>query len=235
MKKLIFAVLMLFSSFVFADRVDITNSWPTGAYCQQVTEFFKDGVIAHGTGYARSIKQLPVEYIELLRNHTPLPKDSMWNMGWDQLTKREQDFMSKRIFEGWDVAESFKAKNQELSLDLRDKLVQTYFEGCIAKRTKEQLRQRMAPGEKVNFITAASSEKVAKPSDEVCNELKADTEIIGESISNGDPMGDLAGLAARAEDISDERRARILEMIPRAYGWDGTFVSWQELEMKGCD
>lgn len=232
MKKLIFAVLMLFSGYAAADRVDTLESWDTAHYCMQTAEFYHAGADGNKSGYPRLIKQMPDYFIELLEHHTPLPKDAMWAMQWDQLNPREQEFQSSVVYLGWDDVQALKAK-VEVTDDMVDKMTNIYFQNCAQDRAK----QKVAPKLKVSFDVyprIASSEKIAKPNAMECDELIQDTDIIIGAIQEGITEEQLIGFAQASKELSPERLERILAQIKMAYGWDGDLQEWKERVTNGC-
>ncbi len=227
MKKLIFIALMLFSSLSFADRVDDLNAFGIQEYCEVTTRFFHGGVDGNQSGYARKLSQAKREFQELLEHGIPLPKDSMWVVGWDELTQREKDFMSGIAFQGWDAAQEFKNKGQEIDVS---KMTQIYFEGCAAKRAE----QRVKPGAKINFIQTASSEKIAKPSEEQCKDMIYDAATISENIMTEEyTQEEMEGFAKK--NLTGTRLDKVLEQIKSAYGWSGDIKEWYDSQVKGCD
>lgn len=139
MKKLIFAVLMLFSSIAFADRVDIIENSTDMDYCSSTTAMFHAGANARVGGVAREINELDKKYYPMIEHgFEGLPKDSMWVIGWDQMNDREKEFMKKKVFAGWDEADSILNKNASLTDEDLVGMAQIYFEGCMYQRTKEK-------------------------------------------------------------------------------------------------
>lgn len=216
-----------------ADRVDSLESRSVTDYCMQKAEFFHGGVNGFLYGRARKVSQPTPEIIELFEHGVPMPKDSMWVVEWNQLTDREKAFMEKVIFEGWDEAKKLSDSGTKPDID---RMTQTYFEGCLYKRTKET----HAPKTRVDLeteigIKVASSSAIAKPSKETCDEIRIDVKVIGEAVSDGVPEDDLMRHARMAPDLESDRLERILRQIKEAYAWDGPFQEWIDKELKGCD
>lgn len=238
-KKAVGIALMLFSTFAMADRIDELNGYNIQEYCSVTTRFFHGGADGNKSGYARKLGQVRPEFYEYLEHHVPLPKDSMWVTEWDQLSKKEQDFMAGITFEGWDAVQEFK--NKDIVPDV-DRMTQTYFEGCLAKRAASQVTPAPVHKDRINLRVAysddlrAQNEQFAKPTQETCDTIEFDTGVIGGAISDGMPMEELQAFAAKAiPELGTERYNRITRQIKEAYAWDGPFVEWIAKEMKGCN
>ena len=122
------------------DKVDVFKAMPMEQQCEGETEWFRDGAEHAVLGYARGIKEMPREYMEYLEHGIPLPKDSMWVMGWNLLTPKEQDFMKKYVFEGYDAATAILAKDHKITDEELDEMAQTYFDKCAYDKTQERVR-----------------------------------------------------------------------------------------------
>lgn len=253
MKKLIFAVLMLFSGYAAADRVDILESWDTAQYCMQTTEFYHAGADGNKSGYPRLIKTMPASFIELLEHHKPLPRDAMWAMQWDQLTPREQEFQGKIVYLGWDDVEALKA-HKEVTDDDVSKITNIYFQNCAQDRAKQKVAPKLkvesgtgvgSPSTKVDLYPStychegvtkiASSEKIAKPNVMECDELIQDTDIIIGAIQEGIGEDQLVEFAQSSKELSPERLERVIAQIKMAYHWDGDLQEWKERVTQGCN
>lgn len=228
-----------------ADRLDKLNAFPVTQYCMQVTDFFKNGMEARRDGYARKISQLTPEGAELLEHHQPLPKDSMWNMGWDQLNAREKQFMQDRVFEGWDVGDDLIKASRELDYDTVERSAQTYFDRCIEKRSeilhspKTRIKD-CTEGCNLEFHRVASNQNIGDKSPELCKEIKWDVEVITGAIEENvseDALATFAVKSQRQGDLTEERLNRILTQIRSAYEWAATkpIDEWAANELKGCD
>lgn len=139
MKKLIFTILMLFSSISFANRIDSLNAGTDMDYCGTTAEFFFRGADARFHGFARGLRELPKEYYSLLElGADKLPRESMWVINWNDLTPEEQTFMGDIAYQGWDAVDDLIKKNVKLDNEIVEGLGQTYFNGCMYNRTKEK-------------------------------------------------------------------------------------------------
>lgn len=215
-----------------ADRLDTLNTYDVRAYCDVTTRFFNGGADGNKTGHARKISQVRPEFYEYLEHHVPLPKNSMWVTEWDSLSKVEQAFMEGITFEGWDAYEEFKKHNVDPDVEL---MTQTYFEGCLEKRTKEQV----SPKTKIDFHKTASSQTIAKNiREDLCSNIKSDIYTIAEEVvMNRYNSEELKKFAAEAfKDTEPIRFFRIEKQIDDAFVYGTERIEeWIAKELKACE
>jgi hypothetical protein len=234
--KFIGIVMLMFSSFALADRVDTLETWPIKEYCSQLTEFFNEGAESNVGGFARKISPVTPEVLELAEHNKPLPRESMWVFEWNQLNDRERAFMSAIVFEGWDAVESLKNKDVVVDNNVVSKMSQIYFEGCVAKRAEKQVKPQ-GPKTRIHYnLKTASNKNIAKPSQQTCTDLEWDIKVIGEAISDGIPQHELENFARKSISVlGEDRLIRILRQIDGAYTFDGTFDEWASKELQDCN
>lgn len=243
MKKMLFGLMMLFSSIAFADRTDALIKGPDMPFCGETARFFSSGVNGNADGYARKVSKIRPEHIEYLEHRLPLPHDSMWVMGAQDYSDKEFQFIADLAIKGWDELQKIKDKGVEITPDLKDKMVQTYFEGCMYDRTQQRVRPQ---GDKETDsgmhkvvdkgVGIAQNEAFAKKTESECNFIKFDLEIIDGAKTQGVDQAALEGFA-RNHSIEFEagRIDRILRQIKEYYAWEGSYDEFLTKEMKGCD
>lgn len=124
------ALVLTFQPRAMADRLDQLEGYPTVEYCKQITGMFNAGAWAKVGGFARIIKPVDATIIELIEHKMPLPKTAIWAPEWHTLNEREQEFMQKHVFMGYDAGATDE--------DEVDALSQKFFEACLRYRTAEE-------------------------------------------------------------------------------------------------
>lgn len=242
MKKILFGLLMLLSSIAFADRTDALIKGPDMPFCGETARFFSSGVNGNADGYARKVSKIKPEHIEYLEHRLPLPHDSMWVMGAQDYSDKEFQFIADLAIKGWDELQKLKDKGVEITADLKDKMAQTYFEGCMYDRTQQRVRphgdkETDAGMHKVqDDLRASQNEAFAKKTEQECNLIKFDVEIIDGAKASGVDQEALEGFAKKHSlEFEEGRLDRILRQIKEYYAWEGTYDEFLSKEMKGCD
>jgi hypothetical protein len=133
-----------------ADRVDDLNAFDMISYCQATAQMYHGGADSNATGFARVIRQMPVEFVvEYLEHMLPLPKDAMWIMQWDQLKDREKAFMTKIVFEGWDKVQEIKDSGVKVPDDYVNQITETYFNRCLEIKSSEATYKKTASSQRI--------------------------------------------------------------------------------------
>lgn len=122
--------LCLLSQSSRADRLDLLETYPTVEYCKQVTGMFYSGAVSKVNGHARVIKDADDRITAAIEHRLPLPKDAIWAPQWQDLNEREQEFMSRHVFMGYD---SGATDEDEAAV-----ITQKFFEACVRHRVAEK-------------------------------------------------------------------------------------------------
>lgn len=131
MKHILFAVLLLLSSFAYADRADDIVAGPAEDFCSIARNWYRAGIRNQMYGSKREFKEMNPAMIELLEHKVPLPKDGMYVPEWNGMTDKERSMLSFYVLSGYDAsAEHGGFTNEEIDTGTKE-----YYDSCMEAKT----------------------------------------------------------------------------------------------------
>lgn len=169
--------LMIHVPAALADKTDELGKLPIAAQCQQKADIVKGGIVARNSGFERKIsnteEHMVHEWIEQGRvddfGNPIAPRESMWVIGWNKLSDRDQMLFSELAFLGWDVADRkineemarARADDPDWSGKINIHLMPSWVHATLNSFMEQCLMVDIKPRRlSVHFIRAASSDKI---------------------------------------------------------------------------
>lgn len=173
MKKLLFTLLLLASTTVFADRIDTIRQQDVAIYCQSEARAFYDGMNYKLAGTARKFINIDrAEYEKRSADEDP-PLDGMYFIDWNKYTDQEKAFIVEHVLNGYDFMSDLEAKGVPFDRDEISQAAQMYYERC---GQKEAARRAMKQTDSSMHRTASNQRLITphsanSPQQEHCTDL----------------------------------------------------------------
>lgn len=241
---LLILALMTGIKHAHADIIDQLQAADTSLYCAQIGALFKDGFDARVFGAARELKQVTPEMEAEARaagsrdEEYQVPRDGIYYVYLKQLNEREQLFLARHVFEGWDAAEALLAKGTVIMQDMLIRKSSDITEDMVAQVTQERVNQcayeRAQSGKRTEqdkrsqiagFVHVASSQALAEPSqvkEHTCAGTAAVALRIREAAATGESIEQFFIQHPFPEDWSEALKAKTLQMVRAAFAFKGS-------------
>ena len=204
MKKLLIGLLLMFSTTVNAGF--LVDAWKTGDPLEVCTW------AADQVGYAVNRRIANIPFVIKDKREIPpgidysvrVPKDALYVTSWDLLDQLDKDFLTRFIEFGYKLAErKLQAKPDAKFPQDFGQEYNKFMASCMTHKNNQEEIFRLVR-------TASNSEFMEGPA---CAATIQDVEIISDLVLNGFTIDSIKNHARKAPDISEERRANILEML----------------------
>lgn len=238
MKKLLIGLMLLFSTTVFADRIDDVKKYPPQDYCTYIGGLYHYGVYRHNDG-------AKLEFQTWNKEEEPEGNEYLYIRDLDKMTDNEKEFILEHITKGWEYADTLKGAPVD-----PNQAAYLYYYECMKEKAKEYGEKHI---KKMNFIQTGS---VPPMTEQQASEL-----IIGKSghMHNTDfPKANMCLFQERAADFvihhkelgwseqafwklnplpegwSTEIKEVTIKIVQDAYKWEGTPEAYVEKVKTDC-